>query len=242
MAGGGRSKAAQKRDRWLKPQVVNGRVAAVVGDGISLDKVFERRDVITEYCGYDIDRETALELRWEGRDTHIMSLKNGGDCLDGKLVGGAVQGLPGGQFANDGNRKSILDDPAEKKENKNNAEKIWVWDPTIVRSYDRRYWEIEDEWTLREMERIDEENLLEEEAAARRREEAARRREAAEARRREAAEARRREAADARRREAAEARRREAAQANRKRKAENAGKDNRTVKKGRVGGQQKKSS
>mmetsp|Transcript_9737 Transcript_9737/g.18895 ORF Transcript_9737/g.18895 Transcript_9737/m.18895 type:complete len:303 (-) Transcript_9737:841-1749(-) len=155
------------KKRWCEPVVINKKLVAVVGDGVRVAPSslgphvgnglfacwdFEKGDIITEYVGNPIDRETAKRLREKGEDSHTVSLSKGLRCLDGlKKV---IPGLGAAQFANDGN---VVIDGREAPGA--NAQTTWMDDKRIgdtrvflkatrriekgreiLNSYDKGYW------------------------------------------------------------------------------------------------------
>jgi hypothetical protein len=64
-----------------------------------VDRPFERNELITEYTGVLIGRETAEKLRAQGLHTHVRCLNMQHAYLDGLRQ--PVKGKGGGSFAND---------------------------------------------------------------------------------------------------------------------------------------------
>jgi hypothetical protein len=76
--------------------------ASIKNKGLFTCRVFEENELITEYTGPRITREQALELRKEGRASHVKGI-NYDFCIDGDQQPTAGQGIA--QFANDSTRE-----------------------------------------------------------------------------------------------------------------------------------------
>ena len=69
------------------------------GFGLFTTKNFKKGDTITEYDGKIIDRRTALQLRSEHKDTHLVALTTQHSAIDGLKK--PIHGRGGASFAND---------------------------------------------------------------------------------------------------------------------------------------------
>uniref|UniRef100_A0A0G4IFP2 SET domain-containing protein n=1 Tax=Chromera velia CCMP2878 TaxID=1169474 RepID=A0A0G4IFP2_9ALVE len=105
-----------KINRWMTPQIVDGKVVPVNGDGVCLklstlshsaglglfaDQDFKEDDPITEFCGWEVSRNTAKRLEKEGRASHCITVRAPCvfvlDCKDIDFLGVGIA-----QYANDG--------------------------------------------------------------------------------------------------------------------------------------------
>uniref|UniRef100_A0A0G4H075 SET domain-containing protein n=1 Tax=Chromera velia CCMP2878 TaxID=1169474 RepID=A0A0G4H075_9ALVE len=101
--------------RWCTPVILSGKAVAVIGDGVTVDtsmlgrvagsglfatKAFEEGDIVTEFVGYLLDRETAMRQKEKGTHSHIMTLVKNHSYL--MCLKDVVAGLGGAHFANDG--------------------------------------------------------------------------------------------------------------------------------------------
>lgn len=76
-----------RREFEMKQVYVSKSTFAHMGLGLFAAEPIAAGDVISEYGGKLIDREEALRLRKQKKDTHLLTVRGTGNVLDGRVRG-----------------------------------------------------------------------------------------------------------------------------------------------------------